>query len=362
MDIINQWLDVDYWLLAKVFSVLVIAFLANALTQRLLKRLNHYFSQTKNGWDDVIVSSASRPLAWMIALYGLLLAMQMVNQDMPFTLFSKILSHQDLVFLAMLGWFAVSFIEGAKNILVAKADDPHHVTTLIAVARIVRIAIIITIVLIALQTMGYSIGGLLAFGGIGGLAVGFAAQDLLANFFGGLMIYLDRPFSVGDWVRSPDREIEGTVEDIGWRLTKIRTFDQRPLYIPNAVFTKISLENPSRMNNRRIYETIGIRYTDAAAMEAIIANVKHMLQSHDAIDLNKTLIVNFNTFAPSSLDFFVYAFTKTTDWVRFHGIKQDILLKILAIIHDHGADVAFPTSTVHIEPSELTATAVTERN
>ena len=91
----------------------------------------------------------------------------------------------------------------------------------------------------------------------------FAAKDLLANFFGGLTIYLDRPFAVGDWIRSPDREIEGTVERIGWRLTLIRTFDKRPLYIPNAVFTTIAVENPSRMHNRRIYETIGIRYDDA---------------------------------------------------------------------------------------------------
>ena len=113
-----------------------------------------------------------------------------------------------------------------------------------------------------MQLFDYSVSGLLAFGGIGGIAVGFAAKDLLANFFGGLMIYLDRPFSVGDWIRSPDKEIEGTVEDIGWRLTRIRTFDKRPLYIPNSIFASISVENPSRMSNRRIYEKIGIRYDD----------------------------------------------------------------------------------------------------
>ena len=104
-----------------------------------------------------------------------------------------------------------------------------------------------------MQALGYSISGVLAFGGIGGIAVGFAAKDLLANFFGGLMIYLDRPFSVGDWIRSPDKNIEGTVEEIGWRLTRIRTFDKRPLYVPNSTFTQISVENPSRMLNRRIY-------------------------------------------------------------------------------------------------------------
>src|SRR5690606_30903944 len=105
-----------------------------------------------------------------------------------------------------------------------------------AISKLLKAAAIITAMLVLLQSLGFSVSGVLAFGGIGGIAIGFAARDLLANFFGALMLYFDRPFAVGDWVRSPDREIEGTVEDIGWRLTRIRTFDQRPLYVPNSIF------------------------------------------------------------------------------------------------------------------------------
>jgi MscS family membrane protein len=209
--------------------------------------------------------------------------------------------------------------------------------------------VIITALLIAMQLLGYSVSGLLAFGGIGGIAVGFAAKDLLANFFGGLMIYLDRPFSVGDWIRSPDKEIEGTVEDVGWRLTRIRTFDKRPLYIPNSVFASISVENPSRMTNRRIYETVGIRYCDMDSMNNIVQQVTQMLKDHDAIDNNQTMIVNFNKFSDSSLDFFIYTFTKTTDWIEFHSVKQDVLLQIAEIIKKNGSEIAFPTSSIHLE-------------
>ena len=162
------------------------------------------------------------------------------------------------------------------------------------------------------------------------------------------MIYMDRPFDVGDWIRSPDKEIEGTVEKIGWRLTTIRTFEKRPLYVPNAIFTSIAVENPSRMSNRRIKETIGIRYDDVVKMEDIVTEVKEMLKEHDDIDANQTLIVNFNEFAPSSLDFFIYTFTKTTNWIKFHEVKQNVLLKIIRIIESHGAQTAFPTSTLHI--------------
>jgi len=217
------------------------------------------------------------------------------------------------------------------------------------VIQLSRICLWVIAGLGVLQSIGVSISGLLAFGGIGGIAVGFAAKDLLANFIGGLSIYLDRPFTTGDWIRSPDRNIEGTVEDIGWRLTRIRTFDQRPLYVPNAVFGQISVENPSRMFNRRIYETVGIRYQDSQSMAPIVEQVRAMLQSHQEIDLSRTLIVNFVSFGPSSLDFFVYTFTKTTDWVRFHEIKQDVMLKILDIVISNGADVAFPTQTLHVE-------------
>ena len=219
-------------------------------------------------------------------------------------------------------------------------------TTLTALAKLLRLSVIISAALIALPTLGIEITALLAFGGVGGIAVGFAAQDLLANFFGGLMIYMDRPFAIGDWIRSPDREIEGTVESIGWRLTVVRTFDKRPLYIPNAVFNTLALENPSRMSNRRIKETIGIRYQDASKMGVIVSAVKTMLENHEEIDTTQTLIVNLVSYAPSSLDFFIYTFTKTTNWIRFHEIKQDVMLKIIDIVKSHGADFAFPTTTL----------------
>ncbi len=106
------------------------------------------------------------------------------------------------------------------------------------------------------------------------------------------------------------------------------------------------------MLNRRIYETIGIRYDDAQLMNTLVDDVKRMLEQHEDVDHNQTLMVNFNAFAPSSLDFFVYCFTKTTDWASYHVIKQDVLLKILSIIEGHGAECAFPTSTLHV-PNDL---------
>jgi MscS family membrane protein len=335
-------------LVAQLLVVIFVTVLANFVVLGFLRRLIKHAQTTKNYWDDALVLAARKPLSVLVWLLGIGWAADIAGTDTSAVIFDAVGPLRDIAVIVLITWFVVSFILRAEIALVSpdKVEEPWDSTTVSAVGKLLRISVVITAALVMMQTLGYSISGILAFGGVGGIAVGFAAKDLLANFFGGLMIYLDRPFAVGDWVRSPDRDIEGTVEKIGWRLTSIRTFDQRPLYVPNAAFANISVENPSRMTNRRIYETIGLRYDDSAQLASIVKTVKEMLLQHPEIDTNKTLIVNFNAYGASSLDFFIYTFTKTTDWIKFHDVKQDVLLKILAIITAQGADVAYPTSTI----------------
>ncbi len=347
---LKNYFSSNSWV-AQVFFVVFLTLLISFLQKRVLGKLLAKLQETAIYWDDALVDAARRPLTFLIWIIGLSFAAEIVSNESGAVIFGAIDPVRDVGVIFTLVWFLVRFIERTeKNIVLKKEARGEEVdrTTADVIAKLLRISVIITGLLVTLQTLGYSISGVLAFGGIGGIAIGFAAKDLLANFFGGLMIYLDRPFNVGDWVRSPDRDIEGTVENIGWRLTRIRTFDKRPLYVPNSVFANIAVENPSRMTNRRIKETIGIRYDDVSKMETIIGDVKKMLQEHEDIDTNQTLIVNFNEFAPSSLDFFIYTFTKTTNWIRFHEVKQDVLLKVIRIVESHGAECAFPTSTLHI--------------
>lgn len=339
----------------EVFAVVTITLIARFIAMHLLNILRSHLEKTDNIWDDALFEAAHGPLSWFILIFGLLWAIQISNDYLPTQLFApdNLELVRQLVFITLVMYFLVRFISLAEERILANLvkeagaeQTRFDPTTLYALAKLLRLSVIISAVLVALPTVGIEITALLAFGGVGGLAVGFAAQDLLSNFFGGLMIYLDRPFKIGDWIRSPDRNIEGTVESIGWRLTVVRTFDKRPLYVPNSVFTTLALENPSRMSNRRIKETIGIRYQDASKMGAIVADVKSMLQNHEEIDSDQTLIVNFNAYAASSLDFFIYTFTKTTNWILFHEIKQDVMLKIIDIVHSHDADFAFPTTTL----------------
>ena len=355
MSQIENWLvnltGEQYLWVFELFLIVLVALSLGFFLNRLIDRLEFQAARTKSVWDDALIEACRRPAIWLVWILGVNFAASIAAQKMNSPLQGLVdpINRLALIFLGSL--FVVRFIKRAERNLLHPdyMTKPIDETTVRAVGKLLRGAVIITAVLISMQLFGYSISGLLAFGGIGGIAMGFAAKDLLANFFGGLMIYLDRPFSVGEWIRSPDQEIEGTVEDIGWRLTRIRTFDMRPLYIPNAVFANISVENPSRMSNRRINETLGIRYEDIHSMNSIVAGVTTMLLEHPDIDANQMMIVNFNKFNASSVDFIVYTFTKTTDWIDFHRIKQDVLLKIASIVAAHNAEIAFPTSTIHLE-------------
>ncbi len=352
-DVVNKiltYLQSDAWVI-QVFIIIFITLLVDFLQKRVIARIQKKLESTRNFWDDALLLAAQGPLSLFIWLQGLAFAADVVRSISNAVIFDAIEPVRTVGSVIIVAWFLSRFIIKAEENIIRQNQmlgKPVDRTTADAIAKLLRISVFITAALVILQSLGYSISGVLAFGGVSGIAVGFAAKDLLSNFFGGLMIYLDRPFAVGDWVRSPDKEIEGTVEAIGWRLTRIRTFDKRPIYVPNSVFTTITVENPSRMTNRRIYETIGIRYDDVDKMEVIVKDVKQMLIDHPEIDTNQTMIVNFNKFAASSLDFFVYTFTKTTKWVEFHEIKQDVMLKIIEIIESHKAECAFPTSTLHV--------------
>jgi len=352
--ILDQFnLDQNAIWMTQVFIIVFLTLVISFFQKRAFVKLKAKLAITKNPWDDLLVGSAGAPLGYLIWLLGILFAAEIVQSKSQAAIFSLIDPLRDVGVVSILIYFLLNLIKGTEEVLInmhlesGEQDFDKH--TVQAIGKLVKISVFITGGLILLQTLGYSISGILAFGGVGGIAIGFAAKDLLANFFGGLMIYLDRPFKVGDWIRSDDKSIEGTVENIGWRLTRIRTFDKRPLYVPNSVFTSIAVENPSRMTNRRIKETMGIRYDDIHKMDAIISQVKNMLQNHPDIDNEQTLIVNFNRFAASSVDFFIYTFTKTTDWILFHEIKQDVLLKVVEIIERNDAEFAFPTSTLHLQ-------------
>lgn len=338
----------------QVFAVILGALLLDLVVRRVIDRVGRLASRTQQHWDDALVHAGKRPLSILIYGQGLLIAARILQPHTATVLFQLewIGLVQQLLLVFVAAWFALRLVSGFEQAFIAHrraAEIEFDITTVNVLARIVRIAIAVTAALTTLSILEIPISGLLAAGGVGGIALGLAARDLLANFFGGFMVFMDRPFSVGDWVRSPDRNIEGVVQKIGWRVTTIMKFDKRPMYVPNSVFTTITVENPSRMTNRRISEHVGVRYDDFAQVEAIVDAIREMLAEHPDLDPAQTTIVNFDRFGASSLDIMIYCFTRTVVWPEYHAVRQRVLLEIGRIIESHGAGIAFPTRTLKVD-------------
>jgi MscS family membrane protein len=349
-EILSQSVGVELWV-ASLVAIAIVTVLANQIAQVLLRHAARVTEKTSTVWDDALVQSASRPVLAAMWVIGAGYMARVLQSEVDTRFIEEVLAIRDVLLIACVAGFLLRFAgKVGANVEARRAERGEEIdhTTVDALVKLARLVVVLVALISGAQTLGFQIGGLLALGGVGGIAVGFAAKDLLANFFGGLTIYLDRPFSVGDWIRSPDKSIEGTVEYISWRHTRVRAFNKNPIYVPNALFTSIVVENPSRMSHRRIKETIGVRYDDFAMVKAIVDDIRTMLQAHEGIDATQTLIVNFNLFGASSLDIMVYTFTQTVVWVEYHHVKQDVLLKIGEIVERHGAEIAFPTQTLHL--------------
>ena len=324
---------------------------ASILESRVNARALARLKGTNKLWDDALMSAVHKPSKLLIWGLGFTFIVQLA----PITpeKYPAVMALPAIRLALLIGatvWFVYQLIE-ALEVNLSRAEpnrksfDP---VTARAIGRALRTMLVVISILVLLNTMGVDMSGLLTFGGVGTLVLGLAAKELLSNFFGGLMIIWDKPFTVGEWIRLPARDLEGVVEEIGWRMTRMRTFDRRPMFVPNAVFSSVAIENPSRMYNRRIKETIGVRYNDATRLSTILEDIRSMLSAHPDLDQRQFMMVHFVHFGPSSLDVSLYCFTKTTAWEAFRSIQEDVFLRIIAIIEQHGGECAFPTQTVHI--------------
>ena len=336
------------WIL-ELFLIVAGMLAANLLLRRLMTRLQRRAARTETLLDDALVASVRAPARALVWVVGLsLLAQALLDRPRYAPYIPEV---QKLAVLWALGWFLVLLARNYGQVFCrrerrrgAPVDDDLYM----ALAKVVQAAVVVTVGLVTLQTFGVGIAGLLTFGGVGGLVAGFAAKDLLGNFFGGLMLHLDRPFRSGDWIRVSGEGIEGTVERIGWRQTRIRTHSRNVLFVPNGLFLTAVIENPGQMSHRMIREVIGLRYDDFERMRPIVAEVEEMLRASPHLDQDLPLLVRFDSFGASSVDFFLQCYTRTVARAKFTEIKQELLYAVADIVARHGAEIAFPTRTLHV--------------
>lgn len=330
----------------QVFLTIFITLISAYFAVRFVEKL--YAKAQKNDifWDNVVLDSIKQPLRLMIYIIGVSFILKLLGEKLNIKILSAISEIKIVLIVFVVMSFVLKLIKSYEE---ATHDSRLDANSINIITRLLRASVYITAALILMQSFGINISGLLAFGGVGGLAIGFASKDLLSNFFGAIMIYMDKPFKVGDTIDSPDKNILGKVESIGWRLTIVRNFDQRPVYIPNSLFSSIIVVNTSRMTHRKIDELIGVRYCDIDKVTIIADEIKEFLNDSDLVDKSQSVIVSLYQYGDFSVNIRVYCFSSTVDFQQFHKDKQKILIGISDIISKHKADFAFPTQTLYIE-------------
>lgn len=353
-------------IIAILFQFCVIRVLAILLLTALLcffipifyQKFKQRLSRKSSILSRALLEAIYKPLLILIVLMGVFYALESLciawkAIDMK----QQLHLIRDLSFTGLFTWFLWRFVADSKNGFLRAAENkvqnkPIDKTLIHGLSQIAKLSIIILAALSVLQLFGFSIVGVLAFGGMGGVVIGFAAKDLLANLFGSLMLFLDRPFVIGEQISLPALKVEGTVEEIGWRVCRIRTPECRPVYIPNALFSNLVVENSSRMKYRRFYCRISLRYQDIVKVPAILEEIKSLLKEDSAIDKNRSITVNLNELANTSLNLVVIAYTHTVSSTDFLMIQQALFLQLLACIQRHGAEWSFPSHNIYLNNPE----------
>lgn len=343
-----------------VFLIVLAVLTCNAVLRRVLERYAARAEGADADWRTALPEAVNPPLRGVVWIIGLTVVVQVLTRDGAFTLLAELFPPaRDVAAIALVAWALLRMTGLVEHSVHAHAQQEGRTvdpTAADAIVKLVRAAILITAVLVALQALGFSIAGLVALGGVGGIAIGFAAQSLVANLLGGLTIHASRPFKVGEWIIMPGTEIMGEVQDIGWRATRVMGFDRRPFYVPNAMFNTATVINHSRMTHRRIKEHVHLRYRDIDKVQGIVADVKRMLGEHPGIE-HDFFVFNFDTCGDFAIKCLVLAFTRSTSYADYMEVKEEVLLQIAAIVREHGAELAVPASTVHVPEGLLLKSA-----
>lgn len=288
-----------------------------------------------------------KPLRWIFVIIGLYVAMDFfpyIEQNNP--IFIKLIRISVILLIAW-GFNRLA----SKSHLIFERLSKHSKFKIDAIlipfiSRSVQVVVLAISVTIIVEELGYNISGFIAGLGLGGLAFALAAQDALKNLFGGIVIITEKPFNIGDWIKTPS--VEGTVEDISFRSTKVRTFAQALVVVPNSTLANEAIMNWSEMGKRRINFNLGVEYqTPRHKLQRVVERIEEFLVNHKDIH-PETIFVTFDEYAENSLNIMLYFFTKTTVWKEYLLVKQEINFKIMEILEEEGVSVAFPTRTIHI--------------
>lgn len=341
----GEWTIIRQILIALGIFIIFLV-ISKVFTKYIFKILSRITSKTKSVIDDEVLDVFKKPTKTFFIVLGIYLALLYISNSEIFNIFITKAFRSSIIILIAQGFYN---LEGTYSILHDKMNNKFNFRTNKIlkpfITKVLRfITIVIAVAMVAIE-FGFDVNGFLAGLGLGGLAFALAAQETLADVFGGIVIITDRPFDIGDWISTSD--VEGTVEDINFRSTKIRTFSKALVTVPNSKLADQPIVNNSRRGIRRVSFKLGLRYdTPVEKMKISIDKIDKMLREHPKVD-KETIFVKFQDFNDSSLDIFIYFFTVTAVWSEYLEIQEDVNFKILEILEKEEVGIAFPSRSLY---------------
>ncbi|EGL83906.1 MscS Mechanosensitive ion channel [Caldalkalibacillus thermarum TA2.A1] len=345
------FIDTEQWWWEWSISLLIfLGFLLfrKFFTQRTFKLILRYTQTHRIEMIHSVLRSFEQPLNAFFVILGIYFALNFLSVTDPYA----VTLHKGFksVVFALIAWGFYN-LSGTSSVLLNKIGEKLHFELdqilIPFLSKVLRVLVIALAAVVILDQWNYQVGGFIAGLGLGGLAISLAARDTLSNIFGGIVIITEKPFSLGDWIETPS--VEGIVEDISFRSTRIRTFAQGLVTVPNSTLANEPITNWTRMGRRRITFHLGVMYnTPREKLKRCVDRIRDMLENHPEIS-KETLFVHFDRFNDSSLDIFLYFFTKTTVWGEWLQIKEEINFKIMEILEEEGVSIAFPSRSIYFE-------------
>ena len=345
----TEWMGLYVWQVIGLFVWILLALVIRNLFERILTQyLTGWTKKTRIEWDDLLLESVQKPLGLVVLISFLLLSYTNLQFSVSINLYlSKILS---ISLSIAIFWVIYNLIDVFAEYLThvtGRTENSLDDQLVPLVRKTLRFFIVVLGVIVILQNNGYNVASLIAGLGIGGLAVALAAKDTLANFFGSITIFVDRPFRMGDWIKTS--AAEGTVEEVGFRSTRIRTFYNSVVSVPNSSLANSEIDNLGMREFRRLKTILNLTYdTSPEQMEAFVEGIKAIVKANPNFRQDYYEI-HFHAFGAHSLDVLVYVFFSVPDWSTELQKRHNFLLEILRLAKALKVEFAFPTQTLHID-------------
>ncbi|PJF23055.1 MAG: hypothetical protein CUN56_02845 [Phototrophicales bacterium] len=331
-----------------ILILLLIIVLRRVLTWIVIRPLRRLVKRTNFDYDDVILQSMMTPMRLAIIAIAISISVQMFNIGDGLDRFMGIIARTLIIIALLMGLFKLVDVLMPTSTRMSRVTGIQLDDRLIPFLRTgLKLVVIALGIVIVLQEWGYDVSGLIAGLGLGGLAFSLAAQDTVSNLFGFAAIVSDNPFKVGEYIKTPD--VEGIVEHVGLRSTRVRQLDQAVVYVPNNKLASSAILNWSRLSKRRLDYVLGITYdASSGQMRVLLHRIREMLKSQELVDPD-SVVVYFVEFGASSLDILIRCYIYLSDWAEFQAEKERLHLLVMDIVNDLNMSIAFPSMSLYVE-------------